>query len=175
MAGLEQDREILARTNRLAVDGKDVVGSKRNPQVAHSAYTLGASQSHEMRRTTTDDIDDENTTSAGRANSVSIQARGEVGADIHQPDAEPRMRVTTVGDELGHDAGERLGGDGEANPRGRSARTDDGGVQPDDTAFEIEKRSTGVTGIDGSIRLDDLTDETSVRALNDPTERANDA
>src|SRR5207244_9865416 len=77
---------------------------------------------------------------------------GQLRGHFLDADAQPAAYDFPLGTELVHDLLHHVGGNGEADALGI---VDDGGVDADHLAFDIEQRSSAVAGIDRGVCLDE--------------------
>src|SRR5262249_58363982 len=102
-------------------------------------------------------------------------ARDHGAQAVVHADAQARALDAAVGQELRHDAVDRVHRDGEADAGAGAGRAVDRGVHAHEPAAAVEERAAGVAGVDGGVRLYRVVDRRVRDALDGAAERAHDA
>src|SRR6185503_881695 len=94
---------------------------------------------------------------------------GDVRGYLLDQHAEPAAGDLTLLLELGEQLGGEVDRDSEADADAAAAAAEDGGVDADDLALEVDERTARVAGVDGDVGLDELvvarlTDEAALGA-----------
>src|SRR6185312_13323611 len=85
-----------------------------------------------------------------------IKLAGEIGCEALNHHAEITAGDVTGLDEAFHHGPSEIGRNGEADTLIAAGTAQDGGVDADQTAINIDKRTAGIAGVDGGIGLDEV-------------------
>src|SRR5579871_1903921 len=147
-------RNVLRALDLFAINTDDEISAEHDGLIADVSTLVAATEAGTFGSAATSDLLYEHAV-------VGIEAHllGEVGADGVRDDAERGPFDTAVSGEIAQYRFGSVDGDGEANAGALiGAIGGDHGVDADDFAARVEKRATGVAGINGGIGLDGVID-----------------